>query len=268
MDEVRRINYQIDKFGTAFTTSMLTDQEAFYDFRAVIYDDQNEVPQRKKRRQIIFGIYHKILKRCLKDKKVIYLDFGCGTGFATLEFIKLLNSYFKISQGFAIDVSKEMVNIAKSCLPKFNIRKGSVNKILTQNKFDLITAFFHVLCHLSETELNKFFENTFVSLKRNGFVCFDVIKQFDVGEHGYTQRDKEGKRKYIAYRSLKKDSTIITDRKGNSIIGTDRMFSKKEIIDFARKYKFKIVTIEEVKIENPDPKIGFLKEFAVILQKD
>ena len=267
MDEIRRINYQIDKFGTAFTTSMLTDQEAFYDFRAEIYDEQNEVPQRKKRRQIIFGIYHKILKKYLKYKKVIYLDFGCGTGSATLEFIKGLYNYSKISQGFTIDVSKEMVKIAKSYLPEFNIQQGSVNKILSQNAFDLITAFFHVLCHLNEVELNKFFKNTHRSLKKDGLVCFDVIKQFDVNEHGYTKKDQEENKKYIAYHSLKKDRSKIVDRKGNPIIGTDRMFSKKDILDITKKYHFKIVAIKEVKIENPDPKIGYLKEFAVVLQK-
>ena len=45
------------------------------------------------------------------------------------------------------------------------------------------------------------------------------------------------------------------------------MFSKKDILDITKKYHFKIVAIKEVKIKNPDPKIGYLKEFAVVLQK-
>ena len=265
MSEINRINVQIEKYGTAFTTSMVTDQESFYDSRAEIYDEQNEAPQRKKRRKIIFGIYYEILTRYLKSNKIVYLDFGCGTCSVTLEFLGGLK--LPVFRGFAIDISSEMLKIAKAVLPKFNHIKGSVSKINWRDRFDLITAFFHVLCHLNEVDLNKFFKNTHRSLKKDGLVCFDVIKQFDVNKHGYTKKDQEENRKYIAYHSLKKDRSKIVDRKGNPIIGTDRMFSKKDILDITKKYHFKIVAIKEVKIKNPDPKIGYLKEFAVVLQK-
>ncbi|OGG30929.1 hypothetical protein A3I51_00990 [Candidatus Gottesmanbacteria bacterium RIFCSPLOWO2_02_FULL_38_8] len=265
MNEISRINAQIEKYGTAFTTSMITDQESFYDSRAEIYDEQNEAPQRQKRRKTIFGLYNKILKKYFKKNRIVYLDFGCGTGTATAEFLAGLNQTLK--EGYAIDISSEMIKIAKTALPKFNHIKGGVSKINWKNKFDLITAFFHVLCHLSGVELNKFFKSTYYGLKRDGFVCFDVIKQFDVGEHGYTKKDKQENRKYIAYHSLKRDGSTIVDSKGDPIIGTDRMYSKKDMLDFAEKHHFKIVAIKEVKIENPDPKIGYLNEFVVVLQK-
>lgn len=160
-----------------------------------------------------------------------------------------------------------MIKIAKKLLPNFTHIKGGVEKISIKDRFDLITAFFHVLCHLNEKELNKFFKNTYSSLKKGGIVCFDVIAQFALNEHGYTKNDQEENKKYIAYHSLNKDGIKIVDREGNPIVGTDRMFSKIDILNFVKKYHFKIVALKEVKIENPDPKIGYLKEFAVVLQK-
>lgn len=69
MNENSRINAQIEKYGTAFSTSMITDQESFYDSRAEIYDEQNEAPQRRKRRKIMFEIYHEVLNRYFKEIK-------------------------------------------------------------------------------------------------------------------------------------------------------------------------------------------------------
>jgi SAM-dependent methyltransferase len=160
-----------------------------------------------------------------------------------------------------------MVKIAQKNLPQFKVSQGGVSDMNFDGKFDLITSFFHVLCHLDDNDLNLYFKNVARSLKTGGLACFDVIKLFDVGERGYTESDKKEGKKYLAYHSARKDGSKISDSSGNPIIGTDRLFTREEIADFAAANNFKIIDFAEFQIENPDPKIASLKEYQVILQK-
>lgn len=110
------------------------------------------------------------------------MDFGCGTGGTTNEFMAGLTGYAEVVEGFALDISPEMARLAHQNLPKFNVIKGGPDKLNFENKFDLITALFHVVCHLSPQELDAFFQNASKSLKQGGVICFEVIKQLEVRE--------------------------------------------------------------------------------------
>ena len=161
-----------------------------------------------------------------------------------------------------------MVKTARRNLPIFEVIQGGVAQINFDHTFDLITSFFHVLCHMCESDLELFFRNVSKSLTQGGLLCFDVIKQFEVGEHGYTEGERLSGMKYLAYHSLRDDGAKILDAYGNPCIGTDRMFTSDEILNFAKEAGLRMVNIEEVLIANPDPKVGHLKEFAVVLCKD
>jgi len=267
MDEIKRINGEIARKGFAFASSMLTDQERFYDSRAGGYDRQMERCERVQRRKKIFALYHSILRKRMRGKEISYLDFGCGTGKATLEFIDGLEKYCKIKEGRAIDISSEMVKLAKRNLKNFKVKQGTVAGIGCKAKYDLITSFFHVLCHLDDKGVEEFFKNSGKSLKKGGFICFDVMKNFKVGEHGYSKTDWKERRNYAAYHSLDKNGNAITDKKGGPLIGTDRLFTRDEIVKNAKHAGLKVVKIAELRIKNPDPKIGHINEFVAILSK-
>lgn len=267
VEDKKRLNEEIAKRGGYITNSMVTDQEAFYDLRAGIYDAQNEMPDRTNRRGVMDNFYHAELFKILQGKNLDYLDFGCATGTSTKGFIEGLTQYASINRGWAIDISKKMVEIAKKTLPDFKVRKGGVGDINFNTELDLITSFFHVLCHLSDEELKLFFKNTFNALKPDGILCFDVIKRFNIGERGYSRENEQQGEKYIVYNSTKKDGTKITDANSQPIIGTVRMFTREELTTFAKDAGFEVVEIREVLIENPNSGVGDLKEYAVILRK-
>jgi len=267
MNEAERINREIQSKGFAFANSMLTDQERFYDSRAIGYDKQMERRERIERRKKIYALYHASLRKIIGGMEISYLDFGCGTGEATLEFIEGLKKYCKIKEGMAIDISSEMVGLATGNLKNFKVEKGTAADVICGRKFDLITAFFHVLCHMDDKELGKFFQNTGKSMKKGGCMCFDVMKNFEVGEHGYSKIDKKEGRNYAAYYSLGKDGDIIKDEQGNPLIGTDRLFTRAEIAKNAKSAGLKVVKISKLRIKNPDPKVGYIQEYVIILSK-
>lgn len=79
---------------------------------------------------------NEILKKYLKNTKIVHLDFACGTG----RIINFLENMTYNSIG--IDVSSEMIKVArktsKSLLIEGDILK---TKLLENKKFNLITAF-------------------------------------------------------------------------------------------------------------------------------
>ena len=265
--ETAILNTRISSAGMIYVNSMVTDQAVFYDARASLFDSQNEVPERIKRRQVIYGIYQSLLKKWISGKSLTYLDFGCGTGTSTNQFLDALKAHATIDRSVAIDISKEMVEIARINLPAFEVIQGGAAQIDHENTFDLIASLFHVLCHLSELDLELFFRNARRALKPNGLLCFDVIKQFEVGEHGYTEADQLSHKKYFVYHSLKPDGSKILNAQGQPLIGANRLFSNDELETFAQKAGLKVVDIQEVSVPDPNPKIGNRNDLVVVMGK-
>jgi SAM-dependent methyltransferase len=266
MNNIEEIQKRIESKGAAFVDSMITDQEAYYDVRADVYEEQNEIPVRRNRREAMYKIYHAILPSLLPSQ-ITYMDFGCGTGSTTADFIAGMYDYAEVAQGYAVDISPKMIELARQNLPSFTTEQGGPYKLDSENKFDLITAFFHVVCHLTDTELGLFFQNAHKCLKPNGVVCFEVVKQLKVGERGYTQADKEQNRRFWAYPSEKKDGTKVRDKNGQLVVGTDRMFERDEIINFAMSNGLGVVEIKEALVTDPDDTTSSNKELVVVLKK-
>src|SRR3989344_3590385 len=173
--ERQRLNAEIVALGGTVASFPVTDQQSFYNLRASIYDEQNESPERRRRQETMDDYYHQALRNLLTGKDLYYLDFGCGTGAHTAVFLEGLSGYARLQKGYGIDVSEEMVKIAGAKLPELQILKGSAEKLSFKEELDLVTYFFHVLCHLTESELELFFRNVSSSLKPGGVLCFDVI---------------------------------------------------------------------------------------------
>ena len=85
-----------------------------------------------------------ILMEGIKFDKI--LDFGCGMGDA----LEMLNERLHPKEAIGIDLSKTMVNYAKSEHPEFKFFQGSIKEIENYD-VDLIT-FFDVLEHLPDIQ--------------------------------------------------------------------------------------------------------------------
>ncbi|MFA5840833.1 MAG: class I SAM-dependent methyltransferase [Candidatus Paceibacterota bacterium] len=261
--EEKQLRSKIEKRNGSVSDSMITDQGRFYDARAGIYDSQNEMPERAERLKEIDEYFARKLKGLLKPGGLTYLDFGCATGTHTEQFISHLTNN-NIEKGYGVDISGEMVKIATQTLPEFSITQGGAEKINFNEKFDLMTSFYHALGHLTEAELELFFQNASRSLKPGGILCFDVIK--DIG-HIRTmllnrKLQKKGKGKYVTYYSKLPDGSFVKGNNDQPIIGSVRMFSEKEIANLAKENNFEVVEINTLHFFEE-----LFEEFTVILKK-
>jgi len=82
-----------------------------------------------------YGEYKiKIMRKILQYQEYInILEYGCGTG----RNLKYLKKYFPASNLYAIDISKESMNIAK--------RENPFTKILTIDEFNKMSDFFDLI---------------------------------------------------------------------------------------------------------------------------
>jgi SAM-dependent methyltransferase len=239
---------------------MTVDQASHYDTRAEIYNSQNEMAKRAERLKIMDAHYLAKLTNLLKPGGITYLDFGCATGAHTKQFtVGLQNN--TIQKGYAIDISSKMVELATKELPEFQVIQGGADRITFENQLDLITSFFHVLGHLTEAEIELFFQNASRALKPGGVLCFDVIK--DIGSLKKILLNKsisERHNKYLVYHSKSPSGSMVKDSENKPLVGSIRMFSREEIQKLAQKNNFAIVDISIPKLPTQD-------EFAVILRK-
>lgn len=101
------------------------------------------------------------------------LDLGCGTG----NFLKKLEKRFEKLVG--IDISKDMIEVAKTNSQKARFFVKSITDFDLNEKFDLITCNFDTINHLqSITDWQKVFELAFKHLNDGGVFLFDVNTPF------------------------------------------------------------------------------------------
>ena len=112
--------------------------------------------------------YHiALFKNGIKSGKI--LDAGCGTG--------LLAIYFK-DHGYdtmGVDLSREMIEIAKSKRPDIPFYVSDISESLPEDKYDAVLSSLDVVNHITSADKVKaFFENAFEHLNVNGAFIFDV----------------------------------------------------------------------------------------------
>lgn len=120
----------------------------------------------------------KLVPKNLKNKKL--LDIGCGPGIHLKEYIK------RGAEGFGVDISKEMIKLAKKYCPEGNFKVSSIyNLEFEDNSFDILTASF-VLDHVKDLE--KVVTEVKRVLKEDGLFIFSIphpiINMFRNSEEG------------------------------------------------------------------------------------
>lgn len=99
-------------------------------------------------------------------KNLKLLDVGCGPGIHLKKYIE------QGAVGFGIDISTEMIRLAKTYCPEGNFKPGSIyNLEFEDNSFDIITASF-VLDHV--LDLKKAIIEIKRVLKKDGLFIFSV----------------------------------------------------------------------------------------------
>ena len=100
-----------------------------------------------------------------KNKKIV--DFGCGTG-------TLLSRFSKLNKTFGVDLSFEMIEIAKEKDSNSVYSVGNIVDVNVGKDFDVALCTFDTVNHLLDAnDWVKFFENVSLHLKKGGIFLFD-----------------------------------------------------------------------------------------------
>jgi len=105
---------------------------------------------------------------CNSSKIVRILDVACGSGIVT----NILNKKYKTD---GIDISGEMINVAKKNYPGIDFYQADMSKFSLINKYSVITCNFDSLNHLlTLTKWEKFISNSKKHLTPEGILVFDI----------------------------------------------------------------------------------------------
>lgn len=115
---------------------------------------------------------YEILDECnVKDGEL--LDIGCGTG----ELLLRVRERFQSS---GLDISEEMLKLAKKKLKKYNVQlyKENMIKFDLNRKFDVAIALFDTINHiLKYGDLVEHLKTVKRHLKQDGLYIFDVVNR-------------------------------------------------------------------------------------------
>lgn len=134
----------------------------------------------------------------LEGKKV--LDIGCGVGNLTKY---IFNKGFNVD---GIDLSKEMLNIAKRKYSDINFFKMNMKDIILNKKYDGIMLAYS-LFHLTKQEVLEVLPKYYNLLNNNGKML--LILQCGKGEKVIDEPLKDGLKMFINYYSLEEISEVL-----------------------------------------------------------
>ena len=105
----------------------------------------------------------KVLKKYLNTNEIDEnIDIACGTG----RFLKFAKT--------GVDLSPEMVKVAKQKYPEKQISVENAKSLSLENDSFKNAIAFHLFMHLNDTDLNLILKNTHRILKKEGLFIFDI----------------------------------------------------------------------------------------------
>ncbi len=144
--------------------------------------------------------YIDIFLNYLDGKKV--LDIGCGVGNLTKY---ILDKGFNVD---GIDLSEEMLNIAKSKYDDINFLQMNMKDIILDKKYDGIMLAYS-LFHLTKQEVLEVLPKYYSLLNNNGKML--LILQSGKGEQVIDEPLKNGLKMFINYYSLEEIREVLED---------------------------------------------------------
>jgi len=145
----------------------------------------------------------KIIEKYKKSKGRNLLDMCCGTG----SHIFYLKEKFNVE---GIDISKELIKIAKEKNPKTKFILEDISEFKTKKKFDIITILFSSIAYLrNKKEIIKIMANSYKRLKFGGVLFIETIFLKDslkeIKNHLRKYSDKNINLKRFINLNIKKD---------------------------------------------------------------
>lgn len=145
--------------------------------------------------QYIHSQEHTIIKKYLDVKDIqSNLDIACGTG----RFLMYAN--------FGVDISKEMVAVAKQKFPDKEINVSDAESLPFKSATLDNALSFHLFMHLDKNQLSKILSDTNRILKKGGSFIFDVPSKKRRKITGYKSKDWHG-----GFQITKKELQTITN---------------------------------------------------------
>lgn len=136
-------------------------KESAYDFVAKFYDTVLGSSK-----DSVDYVLSKI-KRYNKKAETV-LELGCGTG-------NILHGLSKNYNVTGIDISLEMLKIAKKKIPKGKLYLQDIRNFRLEKKFDVILCLYDTINHLTLfNDWKKIFKNVYEHLNDNGIFIFDI----------------------------------------------------------------------------------------------
>lgn len=122
-------------------------------------------------RRVLATRIEEIVKRYNPTAKTL-LELGCGTG----TFLKYFSDHGFQVEG--IDISREMLAIARKKLPEIKLTQQNMVSFSLSNKFDAIICLFDSINHLVEYEdWETVFSRVHLHLNMGGLFIFDINTQ-------------------------------------------------------------------------------------------
>ena len=184
------------------------------------------------------------------------LDLGCGTG----NFLKKLEKHFKKTVG--IDISKDMIEVAKSNCKKTQFYVKSVTNFSLDEKFNLITCNFDMVNHLdSIKDWEKMFKLAYNHLEEDGVFLFDINTIYKYGKLNSFESHNETQNYNMVTKETKIDDNHIRinvkifDKKGNELAHIDEIesfYDEKVILTSLNNAGFKNVTFADIELNAVD----------------
>ena len=117
------------------------------------------------------------------SKATSVLEIACGTG----AILKLMEKQYDVS---GLDLSKEMLSIAKKKIKKGNFYHKDMTSFSLNKKFDVILCIYDSINHLLQfADWIKVFKNSSKYLNENGLFIFDVNTLAKFDKLGNTSND-------------------------------------------------------------------------------
>ncbi len=181
-------------------------------------------------------------------KSTSVLEIACGTG----AILKLMEKQYTIS---GLDLSKEMLTIAKNKIKKGNFYHQDMTSFSLNKKFDVILCIYDSINHLLKfADWTKVFKNSSKHLNENGLLIFDVNTLAKFDKLGNTSND--------FVQQLGKD--LIVDK--TSKTGTDKLEFHTRIFENQKDNNYKLFEEKVIEVAFEKDKIfNALEQYFKVL---
>jgi ubiquinone/menaquinone biosynthesis C-methylase UbiE len=190
-------------------------------------------------------------------KATSVLEIACGTG----AILKLMEKHYEVS---GLDLSKEMLSIARKKISKGNFYHKDMTSFSLNKKFDIILCVYDSINHLLKfNDWTKVFKNSSKHLNANGLFIFDIntlakINKIESPRMSIQKLGKDlivNKMSTIARNKLEFHARIFENKNKNSYKLFEQKivevsFEKEKIINALNK-QFKVLLVFDPKRKSP-----------------